>query len=116
MFVRRVYVDTIGLLPTEREVRDFLADQNPGKRRALIEALLAREEFADYWAMKWCDLLRVSAERNLRTKVLRKLCLVDFVAYKPEFDEAAFARMTAAGEQAWAGIAAAAQWVREQRG
>ena len=61
-------------------------------------------------------LLRVSAERNLRTRTLRKLRLLEFVPYKPEFDEAAFARMTAAGEQAWADVPDAAQWIREQRG
>lgn len=61
-------------------------------------------------------LLRVTAERNLRTKTLRKLRLIEFVPYKPEFDEAAFSRMTAAGEKAWADIPDAAQWVREQRG
>lgn len=60
-------------------------------------------------------LLRVSAERNLRTRKLRKIRLLEFVSYKPEFDEAAFARMTAAGEKAWADVADAAQWVREQR-
>ena len=61
-------------------------------------------------------LLRVSAERNLRTKKLRKIRLLEFVPYKPEFDEAAFARMTSAGEKAWAEVTDAAQWVREQRG
>jgi len=61
-------------------------------------------------------LLRVAAERNLRTKALRKLRLLEFVPYKPDFDEAAFARMTAAGERAWADVTDAAQWVREQRG
>ena len=61
-------------------------------------------------------LLRVAAERNLRTKTLRKLRLLEFVTYKPEFDEAAFARMTAAGEQAWADVPDAASWVRDQRG
>ena len=61
-FVRRVYLDVIGLLPTAPEAREFLADKNPEKRRALIDTLLAREEFADFWAMKWSDLLRVKAE------------------------------------------------------
>jgi hypothetical protein len=61
-------------------------------------------------------LLRVKAERNLRTKRLRKLRLMEFVPYKPEFDEAAFARLTSAGATAWADIPDAAQWVREQRG
>jgi len=62
VFVRRVYLDVIGTLPTPQEVRQFLSDRNPDKRRALIDRLLEREEFADYWAMKWSDLLRVKAE------------------------------------------------------
>ncbi len=62
VFLRRAYLDVIGTLPTAREAADFLADQNPAKRAALIDRLLARDEFADYWAMKWSDLLRVKAE------------------------------------------------------
>jgi len=62
VFVRRVYLDVIGTLPTAEEARDFLASKDPNKRRDLIDRLLAKEEFADYWAMKWCDLLRVKAE------------------------------------------------------
>jgi len=62
VFVRRAFLDVIGTLPTATETRRFLADPAPDKRRALIEALLARDEFADYWAMKWSDLLRVKAE------------------------------------------------------
>ena len=61
-FLRRAYLDVIGTLPTAIEARDFLMDPAPGKRKALIDRLLAREEFADYWAMKWCDLLRVKSE------------------------------------------------------
>jgi hypothetical protein len=62
VFMRRVYVDVIGTLPEPQAVDEFFQDQSPGKRAALIDALLAREEFADYWALKWCDLLRVKAE------------------------------------------------------
>jgi hypothetical protein len=62
VFVRRVYLDTIGTLPTGLEARNFILDKNPDKRAVLIERLLSREEFADYWAMKWSDLLRVKAE------------------------------------------------------
>ena len=62
VFVRRVYLDVIGTLPTAQEARTFLRDQDPDKRRVLIDRLLEREEFADYWAMKWSDLLRVKAE------------------------------------------------------
>lgn len=62
VFVRRVYLDVIGTLPTAEEARQFLADSDPKKRQALIDRLLQRDEFADYWAMKWSDLLRVKAE------------------------------------------------------
>jgi hypothetical protein len=62
VFIRRVYLDAIGTLPTPKEVNAFLSDARPDKRAALIESLLAREEFADYWSMKWCDLLRVKSE------------------------------------------------------
>jgi hypothetical protein len=62
VFVRRVYLDTIGTLPTADETRAFLANPDPAKRSQLIDRLLTREEFADYWAMKWCDLLRVKSE------------------------------------------------------
>ena len=62
VFLRRAYIDVIGTLPTAQEAAAFLADKNPGKRSALIDRLLERDEFADYWAMKWSDLLRVKAE------------------------------------------------------
>ena len=62
VFLRRVYLDVIGTLPTPDEAAHFLADQSPGKRAALIDQLLARDEFADYRAMKWGDLLRVKSE------------------------------------------------------
>jgi hypothetical protein len=62
VFVRRAYLDAIGTLPTAGEVRQFLSDRNPDKRAGLIDRLLERDEFADYWAMKWVNLLRVKSE------------------------------------------------------
>ncbi|MEI7851569.1 MAG: DUF1553 domain-containing protein [Kiritimatiellales bacterium] len=62
VFIRRVYLDVIGTLPTAKEVREFLASNIPDKRRLLIDYVLERDEFADYWALKWCDLLRVKSE------------------------------------------------------
>ena len=62
VFVRRAYLDVIGTLPTEAEAREFLLSKDPGKRSALIDRLLERDEFASFWAMKWGDLLRVKAE------------------------------------------------------
>jgi len=62
VFVRRAHLDVIGTLPTAAEAQEFLSDSDPKKRSVLIDQLLEREEFPDYWAMKWCDLLRVKAE------------------------------------------------------
>ena len=62
VFLRRVYLDVIGTLPTGQEAAAFLQDPLPNKRALLIDRLLERDEFADYWAMKWSDLLRVKAE------------------------------------------------------
>jgi hypothetical protein len=58
-FVRRVYLDVIGTLPTPEETCRFLADPAPDKRRRLIDQFLARPEFIDFWTLKWGDLLRV---------------------------------------------------------
>lgn len=66
-YVRRVHLDLIGLIPTEEEARDFLEDKDPDKRTKLVDALLQRPEFADFWALKWADLLRVE-EKVLDTR------------------------------------------------
>lgn len=62
VFVRRVYLDVLGTLPTAHEAKTFILDRDPEKRRVLIDRVLARGEFADYWAMKWSELLRVKSE------------------------------------------------------
>jgi hypothetical protein len=62
VFLRRVYLDLIGTLPTVTEAREFLDDKQPGKRARLVDTLLARPEYADYQALRWGDLLRLKAE------------------------------------------------------
>lgn len=62
VFVRRIYLDMIGTLPKPAEVEQFLKDRRSDKRSRLIDSLFNREEFADYWSLKWGDLLRVKAE------------------------------------------------------
>ncbi len=68
-FLRRAYLDTIGVLPTAAETQTFLADKSSRKRDQLIEALLRRPEFVDYWTYKWSDLLLVSS-RQLRPSAM----------------------------------------------
>ena len=58
-FLRRVYIDMIGTLPSSEEAREFLNSKKTNKRELLVDQLLAREEFSTYWALKWADLLRV---------------------------------------------------------
>jgi hypothetical protein len=65
VFLRRVFFDVIGTPPTPDEARTFLADKDPQKRSKLIDRLLEREEFADFAATKWRDLLRIKAEEPI---------------------------------------------------
>ncbi len=62
VFVRRVYLDVIGRIPSAEEARQFLDSKNPNRRTELIDRLLAHPDFVDYWTMRWCDLLRVKSE------------------------------------------------------
>lgn len=66
-FLRRVYLDVCGILPTAQEARAFLADTAPDKRQRLIDHLLDRPEYADFWTLKWCDVLR-SNRKTIQAK------------------------------------------------
>ena len=61
-FLRRVTLDLCGLLPTLSERELFLTEQAPDKRDRLVDRLLQRPEFSDYWTKKWMDVLRVSRD------------------------------------------------------
>ena len=69
-FLRRAYLDLLGLLPTPEETRKFLADRRTDKRARLIDNLLQRPEFADYWALRFSDVLR-NEEKQLDRKGVR---------------------------------------------
>ena len=58
-FIRRLYLDLIGTLPTADEVRRFSESIDGQKRAVLIDSLLERQEYVDHWSHKWADLLRV---------------------------------------------------------
>jgi Protein of unknown function (DUF1553)/Protein of unknown function (DUF1549)/Bacterial Ig-like domain (group 2) len=65
-FIRRAYLDAAGILPTAEEVENFLSDHSADKRAKVIDQILTRDEFVDYWAYKWSDLLLVNS-RKLRS-------------------------------------------------
>jgi len=97
-FVRRVYLDTIGLLPTLEESARFLESKDPEKRAKLIDELMARPEFAEVWATRFSDLLRVglldqrSKGGRLMYSWLRKAMMED----KP-YNQMASEMITASG-------------------
>ena len=62
-FIRRVYLDVVGMLPTPQETKAFLADTSETKRDDLIEKLLAQPEFVDYWAYRLSDLFLISSKK-----------------------------------------------------
>jgi hypothetical protein len=101
VFVRRVYLDVIGTLPDPAEVRKFLEDSRSDKRAVQIDALLTREEFADYWSLKWCDLLRVKAEFpiNLWPNAVQAYhrWIRDAVAKNKPYDQFAHELLTSSG-------------------
>jgi hypothetical protein len=72
VFVRRIYLDTLGVLPTVEETRTFLADSDEPKRSKLIDRLLERPEFSDLWAMKWAEVLRVKSSTALKPKGMHR--------------------------------------------
>ena len=62
VMARRLHLDLAGRIPTKAEAQAYAASSDPGKRAALVDRLLASGEFADFWAMRFCDILRVKSE------------------------------------------------------
>ncbi len=59
---RRLYLGLTGTLPTVEQLRAYLDDASADKRERLIDALMASDNFVDYWALKFGDIFRVKAE------------------------------------------------------
>ncbi|MBT7919530.1 MAG: DUF1553 domain-containing protein [Planctomycetaceae bacterium] len=97
-FLRRVYLDSIGTLPTVEEARAFLSNRALDKREKLIDDLLRRSEYADFWAMKWADILRVDRERiqSNGTIAMTRWLRYQFANNRP-YDEFVTAVITAVG-------------------
>jgi hypothetical protein len=63
VFLRRVFLDLTGLLPTPERAKAFLADAAADKRSRVIDELIESEEFARYWALRTADLMRVNRKK-----------------------------------------------------
>jgi hypothetical protein len=88
----------MALIPTAEEVRAFLADRSPGKRERLIARVTERPEFADYWALKWADVLRIQDETltGRGAKAYHRWFRDGLAANKP-FDQIVRELLTASG-------------------
>ncbi len=75
-FVRRVFIDVLGVMPKPDDVKSFIADSNPKKRETLIDGLLQRKEFTELWVMKWSELLQVRSGVNNNTAPFYKNALL----------------------------------------
>lgn len=67
-FLRRATVDITGLLPTEAEYNEFMADNSADKRAKLVDRLLERKEFSEIWAMRWAELLMIKSTNRVSNK------------------------------------------------
>ncbi|MFN5948308.1 MAG: DUF1549 domain-containing protein, partial [Pirellulaceae bacterium] len=69
-YLRRVYLDILGTLPTEPEYQAFMTSQDPKKRDALVDSLLERKEFVEMWVMKWSELLMIRSSQQVSYKAM----------------------------------------------
>jgi uncharacterized protein DUF1549/uncharacterized protein DUF1553 len=69
-FVRRVYLDVIGQLPTPEEYARFMVSTLPDKRALLVDELLDRKEFAELWVLKWAELLQIRSSNQVSYKAM----------------------------------------------
>lgn len=97
-FMRRAYLDAAGILPKPAEVEKFLGDNAPDKRARLIDSLMKRPEFVDYWAYKWSDLLLVSSNHLSDDEMWSYYNWIhDSVAHNKPWNKFAYEVVTATG-------------------
>ncbi len=97
-FIRRASLDAIGTLPTPQQARDFLADVSPDKRSKLIDQLLEQPNYADYWAVKWGDLIRGNPSRiGVKPVYLLDLWLRESFRQNKPYDQFVRELLTAQG-------------------
>jgi hypothetical protein len=103
-FLRRVYLDVTGKLPSPSEVREFLLDKSPDKRAKVIDKLLGSDDYARHWALYWRDVI-VSRMTNQRAQPFTRhfeKWLTDQLKDNKTWDEITRAMLTATGEMRYA--------------
>jgi hypothetical protein len=77
-FLRRVYIDVVGMLPPAEAYTAFMADKAPDKRAKLVDELIQRKEFTEMWVMKWAELLQIRSAGNVAQGIAYKNALLYF--------------------------------------
>jgi hypothetical protein len=97
-FIRRAYLDLCAILPTAHEIKAFLANPAADKRAKLIDALLERPEYSDFWTLKWSDVLR-SNRKTIQVKGIHvyQKWLHNHIAGNTPFDRVVRELLTASG-------------------
>lgn len=112
-YLRRVTLDIIGRVPTSDEARAFLTNTSPAKREELVDNLLARSEYADFWANKWADLLRPNPYRvGIKPTMAFDAWIRERFRENLPYDQFVRQLLTAQGS-AWRN--GAATWFRDRR-
>jgi len=77
-FLRRAFIDIVGLLPEKEDYTKFVASKDPKKREKLVDELLGRKEFTEMWVMKWAELLQIRSGNNANQGLSYKAALLYF--------------------------------------
>jgi hypothetical protein len=113
VYLRRAYLDLLGLIPSAAEAQSFLEDRSCDKRARLVDQLLQQPEFTDFWTLKWADLLRLE-ERQLDKRGMKAFYdwIHESIATNKPLDQ--FARELVAGRGSTY-TNAPANWYRANR-
>lgn len=97
-YLRRAYLDTTGRLPTLEEVQAFHGNASPNKRDELVDRLVDSDDFANFWALKWADILRSNSKKiNIAGVNKFRLWIYESLRTDKPFDQFARELLTASG-------------------
>ncbi len=68
VFLRRIFIDLTGMLPSVEEYKTFIANKSADKREQLVKELMERKEFSELWVLKWAELLQIRSSNQVSYK------------------------------------------------
>ncbi len=68
VFLRRIFIDLTGMLPSVEEYKTFMANKSADKREQLVKDLMERKEFSELWVLKWAELLQIRSSNQVSYK------------------------------------------------